>query len=173
MQSWLSISRVKPRWPTRQYRDTDQEVSRITLCPNLFRFSTLLFILFKQLQMVESCLVFLVSLLTLRTNLGLSEEVLTRLEMVSLLCMSDKTHSMLFEHMPEKCGATVPLELFDKVLSEVAQYSEPRFEGGNMQQGMYLPRPSVWEDLYDPIYVQLRAVHRREFQTSIERFSSL
>ncbi len=64
--------------------------------------------------MVESCLIFLVSLLTLRTNLGLSEEVLARLEMVSLLCMGDKTHSMLFEHMPEKCGATVPPELFDK-----------------------------------------------------------
>ncbi len=64
--------------------------------------------------MVESCLIFLVSLLSLRTNLGLSEEVLARLEMVSLLCMADKTHSALFEHMPEKCGNTVPLELFDK-----------------------------------------------------------
>ena len=67
-----------------------------------------------QLQMVESCLIFLVSLLSLRTNLGLSEEVLTRLEMVSLLCMGDKTHSMLYEHMPEKCGTKVPLEMFDK-----------------------------------------------------------
>ena len=64
--------------------------------------------------MVESCLIFLVSLLSLRTNLGLSEEVLTRLEMVSLLCMGDKTHSMLYEHMPEKCGTQVPLEMFDK-----------------------------------------------------------
>jgi len=60
-----------------------------------------------------------------------------------------------------------------RVLSEVAQYSEPRFEGGNMQQGMYLPRASVWEELYDPIYVLLRAVHRRDFQTSIERFNTL
>ncbi len=60
-----------------------------------------------------------------------------------------------------------------RVLSEVAQYSEPRFEGGNMQQGMYLPMPHVWEELYDPIYVLLRAVHRREFQTSVERFNTL
>ncbi len=60
-----------------------------------------------------------------------------------------------------------------RVLSDVAQYSEPRFEaGGSMQQGMYLPRPHVWEELYDPIYVILRAVHRREFQTSIERFNN-
>lgn len=56
----------------------------------------------------------------------------------------------------------------------MAQYSEPRFEAsGNMQQGMYLPKPKVWEELYDPVYVLLRAVHRREFQTSIERFNHL
>ena len=56
----------------------------------------------------------------------------------------------------------------------MAQYSEPRFEAsGHMQQGMYLPRPEVWEELYDPIYVLLRAVHRREFQTSVERFNAL
>ena len=64
--------------------------------------------------MVESCLIFLASVLGLRTNLGLTDEELARLEMVSLLCMGDKTHSMLLEHMPEKCGATVPIDLFDK-----------------------------------------------------------
>ncbi len=131
-------------------------------------------IFFLQLQMVEAFLVLLTSILSLRTNLGLDEETLTRLEMVSLLCMGDKTHSTLFEHMPEKCGTCVPLELFDKVLAEVAQFSEPRFEAsGNMQQGIYLPTANVWENLYDPVYVLLRAVHRRDFQTSIERFSNL
>jgi E3 ubiquitin-protein ligase UBR3 len=64
--------------------------------------------------MVEAFLVLLTSVLSLRTNLGLDEETLTRLEMVSLLCMGDKTHSTLYEHMPEKCGTCVPLELFDK-----------------------------------------------------------
>ena len=64
--------------------------------------------------MVESCLIFLVTILGLRTNLGLSEVALAKLEMVSLLCMGDKTHSALFEHMPEKCGTTVGLELFDR-----------------------------------------------------------
>jgi len=67
----------------------------------------------------------------------------------------------------------LPLPLY-RVLSDIASYSEPRFEAsGNMQQGMYLPKPFVWEKLYDPIYVLLRAVHRREFQTSIERFNNL
>lgn len=61
-----------------------------------------------------------------------------------------------------------------RVLSEVADYSEPRFEAsGSMKQGMYLPRSHVWEELYDPIYVLLRAVHRRDFLTSIERFNTL
>lgn len=56
----------------------------------------------------------------------------------------------------------------------MAQFSEPRFEAsGNMQQGIYLPTTNVWENLFDPIYVLLRAVHRRDFQTSLERFTSL
>lgn len=84
----FSTSHLKPG---RVYRDQEQEQ-----------------------QMVESCLIFLISILTLRTNLGLNEEILSRLEMVSLLCMGDKTHSNLYEHMPEKCGTSVPLELFDK-----------------------------------------------------------
>ena len=48
-----------------------------------------------------------------------------------------------------------------------------RFEaGGNMQQGMYVPKHEVWETMYDPIYVLLRAVHRRDFQSSIDRFNA-
>ena len=147
---WLSLSQHPPVAINRpNYRDQEQE-----------------------LKMVESCLIFLVSLLSLRTNLGLSEENLAKLEMVSLLCMGDKTHSLLYEHMPEKSGNSLPVELFDEVLKEVAEYTGPRSDqSGNMQPGMYKPRSHVWEELFDPIYVLLRAVHRREFQTSIERFN--
>ncbi|CAB4057675.1 UBR3 [Lepeophtheirus salmonis] len=108
----------------------------------------------------------------LRSNLGLSETDLARLEMVTLLCMGDKQHSKLFDSIPEKSANPIHIELFDKVLLEVGQYREPQFEaGGNMQQGIYLPKPNVWDNLYDPIYVLLRAVHRRDFQTSIDRFN--
>ena len=49
--------------------------------------------------------------------------------------MGDRTHSNLHEFIPAKYGVSVSLELFDAVLFDVAQYSEPRFEaGGNMQQ---------------------------------------
>ena len=116
--------------------------------------------------------------------------------MVSLLCMNDRTHSNLFDFIPAKYGVSISLELFDAVLFEVAQYSEPRYSsnhthivrrdqyslpvlfcrfeaGGNMQQGMFLPKPEVWENHYDPIHVLLRAVHRRDFQASLERFNVL
>lgn len=35
---------------------------------------------------------------------------------------------------------------------------------------MYIPKDEVWENLYDPIYVLLRAVQRRDFQASLDRF---
>lgn len=127
----------------------------------------------QEVLMLESCLVFLTSLITLRTNLGLSEQELTRLEMMTLLCMSDKTHSSLSESMPEKCGSGVLTDDFERVLAEVGHFTEPRFEaGGNMQQGCYVPKPEVWESMYDPIYVLLRAVHRKDFQNSIDRFNA-
>jgi len=40
-----------------------------------------------------------------------------------------------------------------------------------MLQGMYVPKSFVWDTLYDPIYILLRAVHRRDFQTSMDRFT--
>lgn len=145
-------------------------------------------------SMLESCLTFLASLMSIRTNIGKcslfdcifhvgrslrhrrlpvgsNEAELDRLEMVSLLCMSDRTHSQLMELLPEKCGAPQNKD-FDAVLAQVADYKAPNFEAsGSMQQGMYVPKAVVWEQLYDPIYVLLRAVHRRDFQTSMDRFT--
>ncbi|XP_075237272.1 ubr3 ubiquitin ligase isoform X2 [Lycorma delicatula] len=121
--------------------------------------------------MLESCLTFLASLICLRTNLGISGHYLSQLEMVTLLCMGDKTHSQLMELMPERCGNAQSRD-FESVLAEVADYRAPNLEAsGNMQQGMYVPKGRVWEQLYDPLHVLLRAVHRREFQTSMDRFA--
>ncbi|GLG92566.1 Uncharacterized protein GBIM_00221 [Gryllus bimaculatus] len=121
--------------------------------------------------MLESCLTFLATLMSVRTNLGVSEAPLSQLELVTLLCMGDKTHSQLIELMPERCS-TAQSRDFEAVLAEVADYRAPNLEAsGNMQQGMYVPRPQVWEKLYDPIHVLLRAVHRRDFQTSMDRFT--
>uniref|UniRef100_A0A0N8E404 E3 ubiquitin-protein ligase n=1 Tax=Daphnia magna TaxID=35525 RepID=A0A0N8E404_9CRUS len=125
----------------------------------------------QEAAMLESCLTFIASLMSIRTNIGANESDLDRLEMVSLLCMSDRTHSQLMELLPEKCGAPQNKD-FDAILAQVADYKAPNFEAsGSMQQGMYVPKAVVWEQLYDPIYVLLRAVHRRDFQTSMDRFT--
>lgn len=121
--------------------------------------------------MLESFLTFLATLISVRTNLGLSDTALNRLEMVTLLCMSDKTHSQLMELMPERCGTSQNRD-FESLLTEVADYRAPNLEAsGNMQQGMYVPKSTVWEHQYDPIHVLLRAVHRRDFQTSLDRYT--
>nr|CAD7398319.1 unnamed protein product [Timema poppensis] len=234
--------------------------------------------------MLESCLTFLATLINIRTNLGMNDASLSRLEMVTLLCMGDKTHSQLIELMPERCGSaqsrdfeavlaeilvtdneTTDTQLLEKeslhkdveispnaleddetfhgfevnddpmldvgerqahqgatgtksnmlakrgpdrpklprtgkrdhptkiyqpaanranqnlalnnyppyvIPQKVADYKAPNLEAsGNMQQGMYVPKSTVWEELYDPIHVLLRAVHRRDFQTSMDRFT--
>ncbi|XP_053595393.1 E3 ubiquitin-protein ligase Ubr3 [Microplitis demolitor] len=121
--------------------------------------------------MMESCLIFLATLISVRTNLGLTDSEVSHLEMVTLLCMGDKTHSQLMDLMPERCGTT-PNRDFEPVLGEVAQYKAPNLEAsGTMQQGMYGPKPQVWEELYDPLYVLLRAVHRRDYQVSMDRYT--
>ncbi|XP_044728240.1 E3 ubiquitin-protein ligase Ubr3 [Chrysoperla carnea] len=122
-------------------------------------------------SMLESCLTFLATLINVRTNLGLSDNALNRLEMVTLLCMNDKTHSQLMELMPERCGTSQHRD-FEALLAEVADYKAPNLEAsGTMQQGMYVPKSIVWEQQYDPLHVLLRAVHRRDFQTSMDRFT--
>ncbi|KAI4500168.1 hypothetical protein M0802_004585 [Mischocyttarus mexicanus] len=121
--------------------------------------------------MLESCLTFLATLVNVRTNLGLSDPEMSRLEMVTLLCMGDKTHSQLMELMPERCGTTQNRD-FESLLAEVARYRAPNLEAsGFMQQGMYGPKHRVWDKLFDPLHVLLRAVHRRDFQVSMDRFT--
>ena len=65
----------------------------------------------------------------------------TRLEMVTLLCTNDRTHSQLMDSLPEKCGLSGQVKEFSETLEKVADYKGPVFEpGGSMQQGIYLPK---------------------------------
>ncbi|XP_060847929.1 uncharacterized protein LOC132927424 isoform X2 [Rhopalosiphum padi] len=155
---------------------------------------------------MEGLLVFLATLIGVRTNLCSDEDYdycQSQLEMVTLLCVSDKTHSQLMELMPERCGGiqtsatttTSPINTsgdgasrnppsldqesppsmrdFETVLQAVAEYKRPQFEAsGNMQQGLYVPLAHVWKKLYDPVHVLLRAVHRRDFQSSMDRYTT-
>ena len=96
--------------------------------------------------------------------------------MVGLLCVEDQSHSMLYKKMPEKSRIAVKIELFDQILSEIANHKEPRSDqaSGNMVEGYYLPKPHIWNDHFDPLHVLLRGInHREEFHKSMERFKSL
>ena len=56
---------------------------------------------------------------------------------------------------------------------QIADYKAPNFEaGGAMQQGMYVPKPELWEKLYDPLYVMLRAMYKKDFQASMDRYTA-
>ena len=46
-----------------------------------------------------------------------------RQEMVSLLAMSDRTHSQLMDTMPEKCGLTGQAKDFEPTLKEVGVWT--------------------------------------------------
>lgn len=50
--------------------------------------------------------------------IGLSDPEMSRLEMVTLLSMGDKTHSQLMELMPERSGSTQNRD-FESVLADV------------------------------------------------------
>ena len=50
---------------------------------------------------------------------GLNDSDLARIEMVTLLCISDRTHSQLVDMMPEKCGLSGQPKDFESTLKEV------------------------------------------------------
>lgn len=81
--------------------------------------------------MLEGALTFLATLLSVHTNLGMSEEQTTRKEMVTLLAMGDKTHSQLMDMLPEKCGTQASQNTyFESILSKIAEFKSPNVEAG-------------------------------------------
>uniref|UniRef100_A0A7N6AX52 E3 ubiquitin-protein ligase n=1 Tax=Anabas testudineus TaxID=64144 RepID=A0A7N6AX52_ANATE len=127
--------------------------------------------------MLEGALTFLVILTSLRIHLGMTDDEILRAEMVSQLCMNDRTHSALLDLIPEnpnpKSGIVPGSCSFEQMLSGVADFKAPVFEpGGSMQQGMYTPKAEVWEKEFDPIMVVLRTVYRRDVQSAMDRYSA-
>ncbi|ELU10689.1 hypothetical protein CAPTEDRAFT_220674 [Capitella teleta] len=125
-----------------------------------------------QIPMLEGALTTLCMILGIRTKLGLPQSEVTRLEMVTLLCMGDRTHSQLMDAMPDKCDQMDQTKSFEPTLEQVSNYKAPNFEaGGGMQQGIYIPKDEIWESDFDPLYVMLRAIYRRDLQTSLDRYT--
>ncbi|XP_052462856.1 E3 ubiquitin-protein ligase ubr3 isoform X2 [Carassius gibelio] len=127
--------------------------------------------------MLEGALTFLVILSSLRVHLGMSDDEILRAEIVSQLCMNDRTHSSLLDLIPEnpnpKSGVVPGSCSFEEMLAAVADFKAPVFEpGGSMQQGMYTPKAEVWEKEFDPIMVILRTVYRRDVQSAMDRYGA-
>ncbi|XP_047030367.1 E3 ubiquitin-protein ligase Ubr3 isoform X1 [Helicoverpa zea] len=125
----------------------------------------------EQDAMVEGLLTFLAILVSSRTNLGNDELTQSRLEVSTLLAAGDKTHSQLLELMPERSG-NAHTRNFETVLKELSTYRPPPKGSENLEQGLFVPKPIVWEQYYDPLHVLRRAVHRRDFHASMERYST-
>lgn len=112
------------------------------------------------------------TILGVQLNLGLSACEVTRKEMVSLLAVSDKTHSQIQDMMPRRWG-TLPNNAFIEILQNIAEYKSPEVEvNGSLVQGYFYPKNDVWQNEYDPLFVLYRNAQRREFQASLERFAS-
>lgn len=122
-------------------------------------------------SMMEGMLTFLATLITSRTNLGNDEDMKCIVEISALLTTSDKTHSQLLELMPERSGNPYAKN-FEKYLKLLSSYRAPPVGSENLEQGLFIPLPVVWNIYYDPLHVLLRAVHRRDFQNSLDRFSA-
>jgi len=50
---------------------------------------------------------------------GLSPATMTRLEMVSILCVMDRSHSQLIEAIPETCGVSHHDKDYESVIQQV------------------------------------------------------
>lgn len=124
----------------------------------------------EQDSMLEGLLTFLATLITSRVNLGNDETTQCIIEISALLATGDKTHSQLLELMPERSG-NAHTRNFEKFLKELSVYRPPPVGSENLEQGLFMPVGEVWERYYDPLHVLLRAVHRRDFQNSMDRFS--
>ncbi|XP_047503172.1 E3 ubiquitin-protein ligase Ubr3 [Pieris napi] len=125
----------------------------------------------EQDAMVEGLLTFLAILVSSRTNLGHDDVLQSRVEVATLLAAGDKTHSQLLELMPERSG-NAHTQNFEAVLRELSVYRAPGRGSESLEQGLFVPRPVVWERYYDPLHVLRRAVHRRDFHASMDRFAA-
>ncbi|XP_017485331.1 PREDICTED: E3 ubiquitin-protein ligase UBR3-like [Rhagoletis zephyria] len=125
----------------------------------------------EQCSMLEGFLTFLATLVTSRTNLGNDEATQCIIEISALLATENKTHSQLLELMPERSG-NVHTKNFENFLKKLSVYKAPSSGSENLEQGLFTPIDDVWEEYYDPLHVLLRAVHRRDFQSSLDRFTN-
>lgn len=125
-----------------------------------------------QTAMLVGALTVLAQLIMVKPNLTLKSHYFTRMEIIYILAISDRTYSQVEENLPDICSLSVAKKYIDSILSKVSDYLQPTLDLSisNLKQGRYKPKDSVWLSEYDPLYVMLRSVKRREFQESFDRY---
>ncbi|KJH47889.1 putative zinc finger in N-recognin [Dictyocaulus viviparus] len=112
--------------------------------------------------MIASALRLISELIVLLTNCGASNETALRSEMVNALASGPYTYSRLRSIIAEKGtrGAEFVDPLFDRVLNDIADFSEPvAVPGGQMRQGSYLLKTEILFSEFCPVLCQNRALY--------------
>ena len=127
-----------------------------------------------QTAMLIGALTLIAQILLIKPNLKLKSYSLTRTEIVNLLCVSDRTFSQIEENLPDICSLTSAKKYIQSILDDSADFLQPTLDAlsiGSLKQGRYKPKDEIWLYEYDPLYVMLRSVKRREFQESFDRYT--
>ena len=75
----------------------------------------------------------------------MTDQEVTSKEMITLLCMADRTHSQLIEMMPEKCGLTGQVKDIEPTLRQVIYWFGTMWMLWTAHLGCYL--------MYSPSFV--------------------
>ncbi|XP_065349343.1 E3 ubiquitin-protein ligase Ubr3 [Cloeon dipterum] len=121
--------------------------------------------------MMEGFFTFLGIVFCTRASLRPSDDESSQRELVTLLCMGDKTHSQLMDLMPERCISNTCKDLESEIVL-IAEYKEPVADpSGALQHGIFTPKAFVWEDKFDPLHIALRAIQKKDVQTAMDNFT--
>ena len=124
--------------------------------------------------MLVGSLTVLAQIITIKPNLSFKSYSLTRTEVVNLLCVLDRTYSQIDDSMPDIFSLSQAKRFIPNILNDVADFLQPSLDIssiGNLKQGRYKPKDSIWLTEYDPLYTMLSSVKGREFQGGFDRYS--
>lgn len=124
--------------------------------------------------MVENALALICQILTLDIHCNISEDDQIRQEIVSILSVEDRSYSMIADMIPDVDISDLNLPNnrdLKPYLDDLANF-RPAQHGAscNLQQGIYSLKQSVWMERFDPLFVQYRCYHKRDLQSSIDRY---
>ncbi|KAK6738147.1 hypothetical protein RB195_020325 [Necator americanus] len=154
----LAYSKTKP--PAKYNEETPENLPELTYIFNEDKADVITRMEWVD-PMIASALRLLSEVVILLTNCGASTEASLRAEMVNTLASGQQTHSRLRSVITEKGsrGAETIDPLFEKVLSEIADFAEPiAVPGGQMRQGSYQLKSEVRFNEFCPVLCQHRAL---------------